>query len=210
MTEEKRFDEAASTWDEDPDHIQRAVKLAKELTPLIEKHQLRSALDYGSGTGLLSFLMAGQLEHITLMDTSQGMLEEAQRKIDREDLGHKMETVRGDLLLQPASRSFDLIYILMTLHHIQDTRGILQRFYEHLNPGGILCIADLDEEDGSFHAEYPDFDGHNGFDQSTLQHLLETTGFQNVRSKIFDQINKKTNAQNRSYSLFLMTSQKTP
>lgn len=208
MTEENRFDEAAATWDDDPDHIQRAVKLSGALTPLIEKNGLRTALDYGSGTGLLSFLLSGQLDHITLMDTSRGMLEEARQKIDHNGLGHKMTTLRGDLLQKPLTQTFDLIYILMTLHHIHDTQRILTRFYEHLNPGGILCIADLDEEDGSFHEEFPEFDGHNGFHQPDLRKLLKDIGFREIHSKVFDRIDKKTDTQNRSYSLFLMTCRK--
>ena len=52
---------------------------------------------------------------------------------------------------------FDLVYTLMTLHHIPDTAKILGSFQALLQPGGVLCIADLDKEDGSFHSHEADF-----------------------------------------------------
>ena len=39
------------------------------------------ALDYGCGTGLLSFPLKDELGHITLNDNSAGMLEVVQEKI---------------------------------------------------------------------------------------------------------------------------------
>jgi len=39
----------------------------------------------------------------------------------------------------------------MTLHHVEDTTLLFQRFAEHLSDHGIVALADLDREDGSFH-----------------------------------------------------------
>lgn len=206
--EQQRFDEAARNWDEDTGHVERAMNLAAELRPLIRQHELRSALDYGAGTGLLSFLLAGDLRRITLMDSSSGMLQEARRKIEDNELEDKMKTVRANLLEDAHEESYDLIYILMTLHHIRDTRAILSAFYQYLNPGGWLCIADLDEEDGSFHAEFPEFDGHNGFNQEDLRTLLQDTGFQNVQSGFFYEEIEEKEGGPRTYPLFLMKGRK--
>ncbi len=207
-SEQQRFDKAARDWDKDSGHVERAMKLTAELRPIIRKHQLQSALDYGAGTGLLSFLLAEDLQSITLMDTSAGMLKEARRKIEKNGLENKIKTVQGDLLKDTHEQQYDLIYLLMTLHHILDTRGILKAFYQHLHPGGWLCIADLDEEDGSFHAGFPDFDGHNGFNQDELRALLQNIGFQNVHSGLFyEEIEEKEDGP-RAYPLFLMRAQK--
>lgn len=207
-TEQQRFNEAARNWDEDTGHLERATKLAAEIRPLVRQHELRSALDYGAGTGLLSFLLAGDLQRITLMDTSSGMLQEARRKIKDNGLGNKMKTVQANLLEDAHEESYDLIYILMTLHHILDTRAILEAFFQHLNPGGWLCIADLDEEDGSFHAEFPDFDGHNGFNQGDLRIILQDIGFRNVQSGFFYEEIEEKEEGSRAYPLFLMKGRK--
>ena len=56
---------------------------------------------------------------------------------------------------------FDLIFTQMVLHHVTDIESIIKRFSKLLHTGGYLAIADLLEEDGSFHGE--GFNGHMGF-----------------------------------------------
>ncbi len=199
-----RFDEAALTWDDDPRKSDRARQLADAIRPLIRQHHLRTALDFGAGTGQVSFFLVNDLEQITLLDTSPGMMEVAGQKIRQSGLEH-MQTTTANLTSHTWPHRYDLIYTLMTLHHIHDTGKILSTFYELLNPGGILCIADLDKEDGSFHEGIDDFDGHNGFDQQALMKLMQKTGFQSTQSRIFYTIEEK----HRSYPLFFMTGQKT-
>ena len=99
---------------------------------------------------------------------------------------------------------FDLVYTLMTLHHIPDTAKILGCFHSMLNPGGILCIADLDEEDGSFHSDQPTFDGHNGFDRTELSVGLEQAGFTNICFSTCYELIK----DERKYPLFLAVAEK--
>ena len=76
------------------------------------------------------------------------------------------------------SEQFDLIVTVLTLHHIPTLEPVLANFAALLVDGGYLCIADLEEEDGSFHGE--GFDGHHGFNHSTLESLLDRAGFTNI------------------------------
>ena len=208
MQEKKRFDEAASTWDETTAHTERAQRMAELILPLIHQYHLRTALDYGAGTGYLSFLLQEHLDGLTLMDSSDGMLGEAQKKIAQKGLKGKIRTNQADLLKDHYPEKHDLIYILMTLHHIRDTEAILQAFYDHLNEGGFLCIGDLDEEDGSFHSEFPEFDGHNGFNQVALKTMMERTGFKQVQSTFFYHLEKETEGGTRNYPMFFMSGRK--
>lgn len=201
--EQNRFDEAALTWDDNPVRRERARKLADHLRDLVQEHQLASGLDYGAGTGLTSFFLEKDLQDITLMDASAGMIEVAKKRIKELGLTH-IRARQGDWLEADFAETFDLIYILMTLHHIQDIEGILSAFHRHLSPGGWLTIADLVEEDGSFHAEYPDFDGHNGFNERELARRLEAIGFTDVASHHFFELREG----NRTYPLFLMQARK--
>ena len=104
---------------------------------------------------------------------------------------------------------FDVIYSSMVMHHIQDTEAIIKDFYQMLNKDGYLCIVDLDEEDGSFHQNYPDFDGHNGFNQKELKTILCKIGFEEIESKTFYYDYKVFDDKKISYSLFLMKAKKT-
>ena len=103
---------------------------------------------------------------------------------------------------------FDVIYNSMVMHHIQDTKAMVKNFYELLNKDGYLCIVDLDEEDGSFHKKYPDFDGHNGFNQSDLKNILVDCGFTDVESNTFYHNEKIIEGEKINYSLFLMKARK--
>lgn len=67
---------------------------------------------------------------------------------------------------------------MMTLHHVPDVPRVLAVFRTLLNPGGWLCLADLDTEDGSFHG--PGVDVHHGFERATVQSWLTAAGFADV------------------------------
>jgi putative AdoMet-dependent methyltransferase len=97
------------------------------------------------------------------------------------ELQGKVETRCQDILESPLDDRFDAIIRAMALHHVEDTQVAASRFAVHLKPGGILALADLDSEDGSFHP--PDTEGvfHHGFDRSALQSMLEAAGFDDVR-----------------------------
>jgi len=98
----------------------------------------------------------------------------------------------------------------MTLHHISDTQLILSKFYELLNPGGYLCVADLDKEDGSFHGHDVD-DVHKGFDRKQLASLAEELGFTKINFstayKMEQEVNE--NGETKLFPIFLMVAQKT-
>jgi len=161
-----------------------------------------TALDYGCGTGLLSFALHRDLGHITLADSSAGMLAVLREKIAAakvDNLTLRQLDLAADAL--PAER-FDLVYTLMTLHHIPDTDAILAKFHTILRDSGVLCIADLDQEDGSFHG--PGFDGHNGFERAALAVQLQKAGFRQVTSSIVYQVPKETGGEKKLYPLFLI------
>jgi ubiquinone/menaquinone biosynthesis C-methylase UbiE len=172
MTE---FDARAKDWDEVPVRVERANAVAEAIRKEIKPTRTTSALEYGCGTGLLSFALQPFLGPITLADSSTGMLEVLRDKIAASG-AKNMTPLHLDLSVGPLpAAKFDLIYLLMTLHHIPDTADILKKFFALLEPSGSLCIADLDKEDGSFH-DY-EFIGHTGFDRQELKAMLLKTGF---------------------------------
>jgi len=68
----------------------------------------------------------------------------------------------------------------MTLHHIADVPALFHEFRRHLRPGGRVALADLDEEDGSFHGD-PTGVHHRGFSRQQIQAWLETAGFHGIQ-----------------------------
>ena len=202
----RNFDDVAESWDLDPKKIERANAIARAIQHAIPLSKNMSALEYGCGTGLLSFALRPHVGDITLADSSGGMLTVLKRKIEENEF-ENLSVVQIDLTNdQVPSQRYDLLYTLMVLHHIPDTAHILSRFHTLLNEGGYLCIADLDEEGGLFHGA--GFDGHNGFERADLKRKLLDTGFMNVRFTTGYIMDKKINGDTKSFSIFLMTALK--
>ena len=198
------FDARAKDWDEIPVRAERARAVAEAIREYVSLTPETAALEYGCGTGLLSFALQPFLGPITLADSSTGMLEVLKEKIAASGIKN-MTPLKLDLAVDPLPMErFDLVYTLMTLHHIPDTADILRKFFAILEPSGSLCVADLDKEDGSFHSHEPGFDGHNGFDRAELRLELEQTGFANIR---FATCYKMIKGE-RTYSLFLAMAEK--
>jgi len=203
------FNIEATNWDNER-RVKRAKIIADEIIKSIhiEKHY-RRALEFGCGTGLVSFNLIDKFEHITLIDTSKGMIETLNFKI--QDLKVKnMTAIQVDIDCDSEMQGdrFDVIYTSMALHHIRNIRTILRNLFELLNDNGYLCIVELVEDDGSFHKLEKDFNGHNGFNQNELEELLGELGYKSVVTNIFYNDVKVIEGSKINYSLFLMIGKK--
>lgn len=200
------FDAKARQWDDNPVFRERGLKIAQAVRQSVPLNKQMSALDYGCGTGLLSFPLKDELGAILMADSSAGMLDVVAEKIAAQGVTN-MTPLKLDLLADPApARKFDLIVTSMTLHHVPDTGHILSVFHDLLNPGGYLCIADLDQEDGSFHGI--EVDVHYGFDRDDLGRRAEQAGFADVQFQTVFSIAKERESSTRDYPVFLMTARR--
>jgi ubiquinone/menaquinone biosynthesis C-methylase UbiE len=201
------FDERAKDWDSDPKKVERARAVADAIRNAVSLTTDKSALEYGCGTGLLSFALQSDLGQITLADTSQGMLDVLKEKITAAGVTN-MHPARLDLSTDPLPiERFDLTYSLMTLHHIEDAKGILKKFHALLKPSGILCVADLDKEDGSFHTDGTT-DVYKGFERAELQNWVEEAGFAEVKFSTAYEIKKKIGDSEKMFPVFLLSARK--
>ena len=200
------FDSKAREWDDNPVFRERGLKIADAVRKAVPLNRNMRALDYGCGTGLLSFPLKDELGAILLADSSGGMLDVVNEKIAALGVA-SMTTLKLDLLVDPPpAQRFDLIVTSMTLHHVPDTDHILRIFHDLLNPGGYLCIADLDQEDGSFHGI--EVDVHHGFDRADLGRRAAQAGFSGVQFQTVFSIAKGRENGTRDYPVFLMTARR--
>ena len=201
------FDERAKEWDSDPKKVERARVVADAIRNTVPLSKEMKVLEYGCGTGLLSFALQSDLGEITLADTSQGMLDVLKVKITRSGVTN-MHPVRLDLLLDPLpAERYDVTYSLMVLHHIADVKKVLSRFHDLLLPGGTLLVADLDREDGSFHTD-GSTDVHLGFAHAELQRMVEAAGFGNISFTTAYEIKKQIGNEEKTFPVFLMVAHK--
>jgi ubiquinone/menaquinone biosynthesis C-methylase UbiE len=197
------FDARARDWDKNQRYIDRSEAVAKAMLQTIPFQKSMKALEYGSGTALLSFALKDKFEEIVLMDNSLEMTRVTEEKIADLKI-QNMKPLFFDLEHQDYSGSFDIIYNQMVMHHVNDVDAVLSKFYHLLNPGGYLAIADLYAEDGSFHSE--GFSGHHGFDIEHLSDKLKAIGFTNIEHQQCYSINKTDeNGNVKEFPIFLLT-----
>jgi ubiquinone/menaquinone biosynthesis C-methylase UbiE len=200
------FDSKARQWDDNPVFVERGFAIAQAVRDAVPLNRNMRVLDYGCGTGLLSFPLKDAVGDMLLADTSSGMLAVAAEKIAAHGAA-QMQTAKLDLLTDPLpAGSFDLIVTAMTLHHIPDTDRILRVFHDLLKPGGTLCIADLDHEDGSFHGI--EVDVHHGFERDALAGRAARAGFADAAFRTVFTISKTHATGARDYPVFLMTARR--
>src|ERR1035437_26737 len=198
---------ASAEWDQNPIIWERAEAIANEIKKLVPLQKQMTALEFGAGTGVTSFILKDSLKEITLMDNSPEMVKVMNNKIKTLKVKN-LKTLNFNLEQNDfKDAKFDLIFNQMVLHHITDIKDIITKFYNLLNPGGFLAIADLYTEDGSFHGE--GFTGHKGFDPSDLSSMLLKSGFKNITHHKCFVINKKiSDAVTKEFDVFLLIAQR--
>jgi len=200
------FNEKAKDWDLKPRNIERSKAIAEAIQKGLPLNPEWSGLEYGCGTGLLSFHLQPLLKTIHLADTSEGMLEVLQEKMTVAKVKN-MVPMKLDLMTEPLpDLRFDLIYSQMTLHHIDDTEKILSLFHQLLKKSGYLCIADLDKEDGSFHED--EFHGHHGFKRKDFKENLLNQKFGNIQFSTVYKVTKEIKGKKKIFPVFLVIAQK--
>jgi len=158
-------------------------------------------MDFGAGTGLLSYFVAPFVFKITAVDNSPSMLLEFKNKCN--EFVCETEIVEKDLSIETLNEKFDGIISSMTIHHLEDILALFRKFYAMLDDGGFIAIADLDAEDGSFHSDNAGV-FHYGFDREALEAIAEEAGFKNVQFDLASTINKPQ----ATFTVFLMTAVK--
>ena len=195
------FAAKADDWDANDRRTRLAAAIGDAIVEHVPLHEGMNVLDFGAGTGLIASRIAPRVNRVVAVDTSQAMLDKLAAKAE---LQGKVETLRRDILDDPLDTRFDLIASAMAMHHVEDTAGLIQRFGEHLTDSGMLALADLDSEDGSFHPPNTEGVFHSGFDRDELRALLEGHGFERV--EFFTAHIVK--GDEKDYPVFLVTARK--
>ena len=202
-----RFDTAAADWDQKQRRVDLAAAIAAGIAAL-PLHQEMEALEYGCGTGLVGLALAPRLGSLVAADSSPGMIAALSDKIAAQGLTN-VRPLLLDLHSGDCPQRFDLIFSAMTLHHLADVDTILAKLVQCLKPGGILALADLDSEDGSFHHDNPEGVRHHGFDRTQLAAALRRLGLGAIESSTVHTVMKENAAgEKQPFPVFLLTAHK--
>lgn len=196
------FNDHAKTWDS-PERIHRAIAIAEALRPKLSLEPHHHVMEFGCGTGLISFAINEPVERLVMLDTSEGMLDTLKEKIAHHGLTY-MTPHLGEL----PDETFDVIHTTLVLHHIKEVDQMLEALHNRLKPGGRLAIVDLVADDGSFHAHYKDHDVHHGFNPQDLKLKLEALGLKALEHEIIYRGTKKHGDGESAYELFMLVGDK--
>lgn len=202
-----RFDALSQSYDQ-PHAVLRAEAVAAAIREHVGLRPGMDVMDFGAGTGLVALALRTCVRSITAADSSQGMLDILNEKIKTQGIDNITPLLVHETAKSPIGAGFDLVYSVMTMHHILDVAGLLRVFHRMLRPGGVVAIADLDAEDGSFH---PDKTGveHFGFDREHMKQLLEEAGFQVTGVTTAHRASKEVEGgETKDFSVFLCVATK--
>ena len=194
------FAEKSKHWDMNSKRVQSAKAIAREIEKSIKLTKEMHLMDFGAGTGLLSYCLSHTIGKVTAIDNSPSMLvffHEKSKDFLCETAVLELDLVKDNL---PKETVYDGIISSMTLHHIQDIKALFSKFYDALKDDGFMALADLDSEDGTFHS---DNEGvfHFGFERDFLEKVAKAVGFKEIKFETANTIRKP----HATFTVFLMT-----
>lgn len=206
---DNRFDNLADSWDAKPQRLFLVKQLAAAIRQRLPLKANMKALDYGTGTGLLLMQFQPDLQHITGMDNSQGMLNVLKQKLQE----HKIDNVsveQHDIEKQKLPKeSYDLVISSMTLHHISDPKDFFTKIYQSLKPDAMIALVDLLPEDGDFHSKPDESIKHLGFEMADIKAVMQQAGYENiVVEEVFTIERELADGSQKNYPLFLASGKK--
>lgn len=116
-----------------------AVKRLKRIHPA-------HILDVATGTGDFAIQLHESLHprHITGIDLSQGMLDEAVRKVKAKGMESSITFEQGDCLALPmGDKTFDAVTVAFGVRNFEHLQQGYHEMARVLKPGGMLCVLEL-------------------------------------------------------------------
>lgn len=106
-------------------------------------------LDVAGGTGDIAFRFlkrAGAGAHATVLDLTEPMLEEGQRRAEAENMAHALDWMPGDAMALPfADNSFDVYTISFGIRNVTRIEDALAEAFRVLRPGGRLMVLEFSQ-----------------------------------------------------------------
>jgi len=201
MKTKDHFAHKSKSWDMNSKRVKNAKAIAEAIVKNIKLDKSMELMDFGAGTGLLSYFVAPEVHKIVAVDNSPSMLEQFEEKCN--EFACETEIIHKDMSVETLERKFDGIISSMTIHHLKEIPALFSKFYNMLNENGFIAIADLDSEDGSFHSEDTGVH-HFGFERERLRRIASDAGFVDIQFETVSIIKKP----HRDFPVFLMTAVK--
>jgi len=123
-------------------------KRADTLLELIDPQDSHRLLDVGCGSGQFAVKVAPVVAHVTGVDLTPAMLDEARRHADAAGVTNICWKLGDSAALPVASDSFDVVVSRSMFHHAADPAATLAEMRRACVPGGRIFVSDLSPEPG--------------------------------------------------------------
>jgi demethylmenaquinone methyltransferase/2-methoxy-6-polyprenyl-1,4-benzoquinol methylase len=117
----------------------KAIRMFKKDAP-------KTILDVATGTGDMAIMAAKmiRLEKIVGIDISEKMLEIGRKKVEKEELGTKIELLGGDgETINFPDNSFDGVMVAFGVRNFEHLEKGLKEIFRVLNPGAQLVVLEF-------------------------------------------------------------------
>ncbi|WP_297632419.1 class I SAM-dependent methyltransferase [uncultured Clostridium sp.] len=191
-----KFDDLAKNWE--TEEVKERAELVSEKIKKLKGNNARKALEFGAGTGLISFKLKDEFDQIDLIDTSANMLKVAQER------DKTIKVFNINILEEEIDEKYDVIYTSMALHHVLEVDKAIEKFYSLLNEKGQLYIIDLEPDNGDFHYGVDDFNGYDGFSKDEIEGKLKKANFKIEKFEDIFTGEKNQKGKDITYTLFMV------
>jgi ubiquinone/menaquinone biosynthesis C-methylase UbiE len=190
------FKAKAAQWDS-PDKIKMTQKFISEMLLHVNPQSNWKVLELGAGTGLIGLQILPLVAKVVFEDTSESMLNVLKQKLTGKE---NIDILHGEVF-DYQKQDIDLVFSSMAFHHIENIEKTIQHLSTITKTGGLVVIADLVTEDGSFHSFEPI--PHRGFDTTVLSEEFQKAGFEVKSVYIYSKVSKAID-----YEQFILIAQR--
>jgi tRNA (cmo5U34)-methyltransferase len=203
MTENRiRFDNIAKDWDKSDFRLSLAKNITDKILDCVALSSDDVVMDFGCGTGLVGLNIAPFVKKLIGADLSNNMLEAFKTKAQAGNLAN-VEAMGLEVDSDLSHLELDVIVSAMALHHIENPHKQFEKFSSAIKSGGVLAIADLAKEDGSFHENNSGV-YHFGFLEEEFERFFVENGFEKPTIVVAHTVKKP----NRDYDILLSYAKK--
>lgn len=139
-------------------------------------------LDVGGGNGLDSIQFAKQGHHVDIVDYSQEMLADVQRRVVQENMQDYIAVHLADVKNISnlfVDSHFDLMLCHNVLQYVDDVPALFRSLSKLLKPDGVISVISINRYSTPYHAAFLD---------GNLVEALAQIGARTSKTKIFDAV----------------------
>ena len=123
------------------------ISWRKHVVALVKEGKAKKVMDIATGTGDLAILLAkSDIDDVTGLDISPGMLEIGKQKVNAEGLDNKIDMIIGDSEELPfEDQTFDAITVAFGVRNFENLELGLQEILRVLKPKGALIVLETSQ-----------------------------------------------------------------